>query len=277
MKTSVEKRDQRSLFDVLNHDIQNYFHFFLPLAIIHTFAWMIKPFFIDDTRGPWELIWHRFLDIANAYNLADRYILYVYGTFLVTTFFYWLSAAIFMVMDYTQMPSFLMKYKIQPGKNTPPPTSKVLKVLMIVFFNQSMAVPLSMLNYGGWASRTNPDLRYVPGVEETFGMLFLSMICHDCIFYHGHKMLHHRKIYKYIHKWHHEWQAPIAAAAEYSHPLEHFINQVSVSMGFILVAGSLPTLWVWLLWIEFQVQNDHSGYHFPWMFSPEFHDYHHLK
>ena len=50
------------------------------------------------------------------------------GTFLVTTFFYWLSAAIFMVMDYTQMPSFLMKYKIQPGKNTPPPTSKVLKV-----------------------------------------------------------------------------------------------------------------------------------------------------
>ena len=69
---------------------------------------------------------------------------------------------------------------------------------MIVFFNQSMAVPLSMLNYAGWASRTNPDLRYVPGVEETFGMLFLSMICHDCIFYHGHKMLHHRKIYKYV-------------------------------------------------------------------------------
>ena len=50
----------------------------LPFTITLYYR-MIKPFFIDDTRGPWELIWHRFLDIANAYNLADRYILYVYG------------------------------------------------------------------------------------------------------------------------------------------------------------------------------------------------------
>ena len=40
---------------------------------------MIKPLFSDDPRGPWELIWHRFLDIANAFHLEDRYILYVYG------------------------------------------------------------------------------------------------------------------------------------------------------------------------------------------------------
>ena len=26
-----------------------------------------------------------------------------------------------------------------------------------------------------------------------------------------------------------------------------------------------------------QVMNDHSGYHFPLSFSPEFHDFHHLK
>jgi 5-hydroxyisourate hydrolase-like protein (transthyretin family) len=32
-----------------------------------------------------------------------------------------------------------------------------------------------------------------------------------------------------------------------------------------------------LVWIEFQIQNDHSGFHFPIVFSPEFHDYHHLK
>ena len=50
------------------------------------------------------------------------------GTFLVTTSFYWASALIFMLIDYTQKPAFLMKYKIQPGKNIPPDTKQVIKV-----------------------------------------------------------------------------------------------------------------------------------------------------
>ena len=33
-----------------------------------------------------------------------------------------------MLMDYTQKPGFLMKYKIQEGKNTPPNTAKTIKV-----------------------------------------------------------------------------------------------------------------------------------------------------
>ena len=85
----------------------------------------------------------------------------------------------------------------------------IIQVLLTVLFNQSMAIPIEMLNYNAWADRSNPDLKYVPGVVETFRFLFLSMLCHDFVFYHGHKLLHHRRIYKYIHKKHHEWQAPI--------------------------------------------------------------------
>ena len=55
------------------------------------------------------------------------------------------------------------------------------------------------------------------------------------------------------------------------------IGIISVSVGLILTAAPIPVMWIWYMWIGFQVQNDHSGYHFPMMYSPEFHDYHHLK
>ena len=73
-------------------------------------------------------------------------------------------------------------------------------------------------------------------------------------------------------------QAPIAAAAVYAHPVEHFLTGIlSTSAGLLVMSPQVPVYWLWYCWIGFQVQNDHSGYHFPIMFSPEFHDYHHLK
>jgi len=36
---------------------------------------LLKPYVTDDPRGPWELIWHMFLDNVN----DDPYTLFVYG------------------------------------------------------------------------------------------------------------------------------------------------------------------------------------------------------
>jgi len=270
--------DRRTFAQVVAHDIVDYGYFFLPLVIIHNVAWLLKPLLTADSRGPWEILWHHFLDIANGFGLEDRYKIYVFGTIFVSMTFYWSTALAFLFMDYTQRPAFLMKYKIQQGKNTPPNTAKVIKVLMTVNFNLLMGIPAAMVSFPAWEKNSNPDLRYIPGAIQTFATLFVCMFCHDFIFYHGHKMLHHKSIYKYIHKKHHEWQAPIAAAAVYAHPVEHFLTGIlSTSAGLLVMSPQVPVYWLWYCWIGFQVQNDHSGYHFPIMFSPEFHDYHHLK
>ena len=55
---------------------------------------------------------------------------YNVGTVIVTSGFYWTSAGLYAIMDYTQKPSFFMKYKIQPTKNIPPDTKRVLKVTL---------------------------------------------------------------------------------------------------------------------------------------------------
>jgi len=49
-----------------------------------------------------------------------------------------------------------------------------------------------------------------------------------------------------MHKIHHEWQAPIAAAANYSHPVEHIITgQVSGTAGILLTGATTPVSWIW--------------------------------
>ena len=77
---------------------------------------------------------------------------------------------------------------------------------------------------------------------------------------------------------HHEFTAPIGCAAVYAHPLEHFfVNLAPLTLGPLLMNSHLFTYWLWLTLAVFSTITVHSGYHFPFLQSNEFHDYHHLK
>lgn len=52
------------------------------------------------------------------------------------------------------------------------------------------------------------------------GQLFVCLVLEDTWHYFVHQLLHHRRLYKYIHKVHHSFQAPFGMVAEYAHPLE---------------------------------------------------------
>merc|ERR1711872_1137292 len=62
----------------------------------------------------------------------------------------------------------------------------------------------------------------------------------------------------------------------YGHPVDFFLHCVlPVALGPILVRSHLSTTWLWYLVISLHELNDHSGFHFPWLRSPQAHDYHH--
>jgi len=258
---------------ILVDAVVNIFYFIGYVLVLHVIGMSANFFLTGSPWDPWTKPWNKFLDLVG----EDKYFLYVYGTVAVTTIFYWVAAAGYIFIDLTGKPAFLAKYKIQPQKNAPLSTEKLLKVVKHVLVNQVvLGIPAGMMSWPLYRNET--DLRELPTLANTLLDILVCIICHDIWFYYGHRMLHHRLIYKHIHKVHHEWTAPIAPAAVYAHPVEHVLTgQISVTNGILLMKSPLPTAWLWFCLISLQVMNDHSGYHFPMSFSPEFHDFHHLK
>ena len=92
------------------------------------------------------------------------------------------------------------------------------------------------------------------------------------------RLLHSPALYRRIHKWHHEWTAPISITALYAHPLEHVLsNYLPPFLGVLLLGSHVATAWLWFSMALLSTINAHSGYHLPFFPSPEAHDFHHLK
>jgi methylsterol monooxygenase len=72
--------------------------------------------------------------------------------------------------------------------------------------------------------------------------------------------------------------APIAVTAMYCHPIESiFSNMVPIFLGVFIMGSHVATAWLWFSLAILFTLNAHSGYHLPFLPSPEFHDFHHLK
>ncbi|NWY12354.1 FXDC2 protein, partial [Aphelocoma coerulescens] len=241
-------------------------------ALVNSVSWFMQNITLGNF---WQTAWLEFYN----YMEGDEWTIFLFGAALVPALAFWGFNGILLVADITGKPTFITRYRIQLGKNDPVDTKKLWKAIYTALGNQffislPMLVPMFYIMQS-WGSTFSEEL---PTFQWFLVELSIFTVVEEILFYYTHRLVHHPVLYKYIHKKHHEWTAPIGVVSIYAHPIEHIIsNTLPVMTGPMIMGSHIVSISAWFSLALVTTSISHCGYHLPFLPSPEFHDFHHLK
>ncbi|XP_033954098.1 fatty acid hydroxylase domain-containing protein 2 [Pseudochaenichthys georgianus] len=243
-------------------------------AFGNSLTWHLQRFW-GASGDFWQNMWTKVYVGFEGHETALFYL----GTMLVPTLAFWGTNCLLLLVDTTGKPSFITRYRIQPDKNNPVDPDRLRHVLKTVLFNyvfisgSMVVVARSLMTMNG-----NPCGPELPAFHWALAELAFFSLLEEFMFYYSHRLFHHPSLYKRFHKQHHEWTAPIGVVCIYAHPLEHMIsNMLPVALGPVLLGSHVTTTAMWYSLALISTTISHCGYHLPFLPSPEFHDFHHLR
>jgi len=173
-----------------------------------------------------------------------------------------------------------------PWQCDPEWNSKLIRMLKLTVLNLVITYPIGYIVLVV-SEPTLYEVDELPSLGLFLFQMLWMMVMEDFTFYWSHKLLHHPKLYPYIHKVHHESKSTISLSAIATHPAEYFLgNVIPTAMGISLCPGKIhiitSIIFVYARLID--TIEGHSGYDFPytmtrWMpltVTSNYHNYHHL-
>lgn len=178
----------------------------------------------------------------------------------------------------------LQRFKIQPEKR-PATAHDWWHVLLHITASQiCVQLPLVAGLYFFVTFFNIPhDYESMPSALSMSWRIVFALVIDDTWVYWGHRFLHDKRIYKYIHKVHHTYTVPFAPNAEYEHPFETVFLGAGFFIACMVLTSHLGFLWVWLFARLLVTYESHSGYDMPYSIPRLFpcysgareHDWHH--
>jgi sterol desaturase/sphingolipid hydroxylase (fatty acid hydroxylase superfamily) len=205
--------------------------------------------------------------------------LFVFGTQLLHLLTFWLHSLPLLIIDW--FPEHFSSLRLwRSQRDVELSREKMMKAVSVALFNQlivgtAFSIPMFFIfKWRGMMFRADE----VPTLLESLVQITIFIAIEEIGFYYGHRLMHRPELYARFHKMHHEFTAPIGCAAIYAHPVEHILCNLSpLIAGPLIMKSHVIVYWFWLTAAVFSTITAHSGFHFPFLPSNEFHDYHHLK
>ena len=226
----------------------------------------------------WKAVYDGVAHMAPGYELD--WLLNVWLVNVAVIAAYWLQCGAFHLLD-LNCPKWIGRFRVQGSAAEAKEAwcvnkKKLMKTAWHVFMCQLFInIPTGYAAYHV-GIRFATDVASLPDFTTFFKHMLVCALCEEVGFYYFHRLMHYPSLYRRFHKIHHEWSAPVACVAVYNHPFEHFlVNLVPLYAGPILCNAHLSVALLWILTAQWTSVLTHCGYHFPWMVSPQFHDFHH--
>jgi sterol desaturase/sphingolipid hydroxylase (fatty acid hydroxylase superfamily) len=175
----------------------------------------------------------------------------------------------FWVLQHAERAGWWARHKIQPGAKEDP--ALVREAITHAVASHGISVPLAAWFGYDYFSARGMSFALAPLDLGTLGSACCTLaVWHalfDTWFYWTHRLLHHERIYKYVHKQHHRFKTPVGVAAVFAHPVEDLVVSLpSTFIGPLLYRpGSHFALFALYIGLRFHETVDaHSGYALPW-------------
>ena len=123
----------------------------------------------------------------------------------------------------------------------------------------------------------------LPPATECIAHLVGMLVCCDTMFYWVHRACHHPRLYKHVHKQHHEYKATNVWATEYFSPPDFAANLLPGVVPGVVFGSHFAVLMAFTAARSWQSVQSHAGYDLPYdpcnrglfLGGAKRHDYHH--